>query len=155
MASFFSDNNVSYYTLPLALFVALLPRMYSGIAGPGKKYFDPQNPRTFVEKLDKIESIDKQVRLRLQRAEACGANAFESLPLFAAAMTAGNAAGLSPEALNLLSIGYIVSRLLYTWVYIFGQDNPKLAVWRTRVWTAGIGFVMTLFIKAGLRSQPR
>ncbi|KAH6653201.1 hypothetical protein BKA67DRAFT_568847 [Truncatella angustata] len=155
MASFFSENNISYYTLPFALVLALLPRVYSGLAGPGKRYFDPQNPRKFVETLAKAEALDKQLRLRLQRAESCSANAFEGLPLYAAAVTAGNAAGLSPQALNFLSLGYIASRILYSWVYIFGQDNPKLAAWRTRVWTAGVGCVMTLFIKAGLNSQPK
>ncbi|ETS73785.1 hypothetical protein PFICI_14731 [Pestalotiopsis fici W106-1] len=154
MASFFSENNVSYYTIPAALGVALYPRFYSGIVGPGKKYFDRTNPRNFVGRLDKVEGLDKQLRLRLQRAESCSANAFETLPLFAAAVTAANAAGVSPVALNYLSLGYVASRVVYTWVYIYLLDNPKLFAWRTNVWTVGTVILMTLFIKAGLKSQP-
>ncbi|KAF7531716.1 hypothetical protein G7054_g8613 [Neopestalotiopsis clavispora] len=148
MASYFSENNLSYYTLPVALGLALYPRFYSGLTGPGKRYFDPSNPRTFLDRLDKVEGLDKQ------RAEACSSNAFEGLPLFAAAVTAGNAAGLSSFALNSLSLGYLASRVAYTWVYIYLLDNPKMSVWRTHTWMAGIGMLMTLFIKAGLKSQP-
>jgi uncharacterized MAPEG superfamily protein len=74
--------------------------------------------------------------------------------LFAAAVTAGNVAGLSLETLNYLSLGYIASRIMYTWVYIFGQDNPHFAAVRTVVWSAGTGFVCTFFVKAGQNSQP-
>ncbi|KAI0149308.1 hypothetical protein BJ166DRAFT_596273 [Pestalotiopsis sp. NC0098] len=154
MASFFSENNISYYTLPVGLVLALYPRIYSGLTGPGKKHFDPSNPRTFVDRLEKTEALDKKLRLRFQRAEACSANGFEGLPMFAAAVTAGNAAGLSPEALNYLSLGYLASRVAYTWVYIYLLDNPKLAYWRTHAWTAGVVSLMTLFVKAGLKSQP-
>ncbi|KAI0123718.1 hypothetical protein BJ170DRAFT_686972 [Xylariales sp. AK1849] len=154
MASFLSDTNISYYIIPAAAGLALFPRTYSGLAGPGKKYFDPANPRKFVEKLEKTEEIDKRLRLRLIRAEACGANAFENLPLFAAAVTAANAAGLPTQTLNALSGAYFISRIIYTYVYIFAQDNPRMAASRTLVWTAGMGFLMTLFVKAGLKSQP-
>jgi hypothetical protein len=51
--------------VPLALFVAFVPRIYSGMMGPGKKYFDPQNPRKFVEKLEKAEALDKKVSSNL------------------------------------------------------------------------------------------
>ncbi|KAI1866362.1 uncharacterized protein JN550_007750 [Neoarthrinium moseri] len=155
MASFLNDTNVSYYTIPVALGLALYPRVYAGLSGPGKKYFTPQNPRAFVDNLEKTEALDKKLRLRLIRAEACGANAFENLPLFAAAVTAGNAAGLSVQALNYLSVGYIVSRIAYTWVYIFGLGDRNVhPLARTAVWSAAIGCVMTLFVKAGLKLQP-
>lgn len=41
--------------------LALYPRFYSGLTGPGKRYFDPSNPRTFLDRLDKVEGLDKQV----------------------------------------------------------------------------------------------
>ncbi|KAJ4405374.1 hypothetical protein N0V91_005325 [Didymella pomorum] len=44
-----------------------------------------------------------QLRGRLLRAEAASSNGFEALPLFAAAVTAGNAAGLSALTMNTLS----------------------------------------------------
>ncbi|KAI0596074.1 hypothetical protein F4775DRAFT_566399 [Biscogniauxia sp. FL1348] len=152
MASFLNFNqNISYFTIPAALLLALAPRGYSGFSGAGKKYFDPSNPRTFAARLENAE-IDKEVKARILRAEACSANAFEGLPLFAAAVVAGNAAGLPKETLNALTAGYVASRLAYTWVYIWGQNNRKLAEARTLVWGVGITCVMTLFVKAGLRS---
>lgn len=70
-------------------------------------------------------------------------------------MTAGNSAGLPAQLINLLSLGYIASRVVYSWVYIFAQDNPKFSpMWRTRVWGIGQICIMTLFVKAGLASQP-
>nr|GFD58146.1 hypothetical protein [Tanacetum cinerariifolium] len=64
-------------------------------------------------------SDTSQLRGRLLRAEACSANGFEALPLYAAAVTAGNAAGLSALTMNMLSIGWLLSRAIYTYVYIW------------------------------------
>ncbi|KAI6086633.1 hypothetical protein F4821DRAFT_126988 [Hypoxylon rubiginosum] len=148
MASYLGlEKNVSYWTIPAALFLALLPRVYSGLTGPGTKVFDPTNPRTFAARLDSAD-IDKKLRLRLQRAEAVVANAFETLGLYAASVTAGNAAGVSANTMNTLSLGYLASRVLYTWVYIWGQENRKITPLRTIVWGVGIGLCMTMFIAA-------
>lgn len=40
------------------------PRVYSGIAGPGKAFLDPQNPRTMTQNLERAEAegrLDKEV----------------------------------------------------------------------------------------------
>ncbi|KAL7624727.1 hypothetical protein AAE478_006298 [Parahypoxylon ruwenzoriense] len=145
------EKNISYWTIPAALILALFPRTYSGLTGPGKKVFDPTNPRTFAARLDKAADMDKKLRLRLQRAEAAGANAFETLGLYAAAVTAGNAAGLPAQTMNSLTLYYLGSRVLYTWVYIWGQENRSLAPVRTLVWTAGMTFIMAMFVQAGSR----
>ncbi|KAI1186405.1 hypothetical protein F5B17DRAFT_403847 [Nemania serpens] len=147
--SFLSEHNISYFTLPVAFIAALWPRSYSAFQGPGKKYFDPTNPRTFAARLEKAD-LDKEVVARLLRAESASANGFEGLPLFAAAVVAGNNAGLSTLTLNLLTVGYIASRALYNYIYIFVGGNRQLAGLRTPVWFAGIGSIMTLFVKAGL-----
>ncbi|KAI1135319.1 hypothetical protein F5Y05DRAFT_395241 [Hypoxylon sp. FL0543] len=149
MASYLGlEKNISYYTIPGALVLALLPRVYSGIAGPGKKFFDPNNPRLFTQSLERAD-IDKKLKGRLQRAESAGANAFETLGLYAAAVTAGNAAGLSAGTLNALTLGYLASRVFYTWVYIWGQENRKLLPLRTGVWGVGMSICMALFVLAG------
>ncbi|KAI1759113.1 hypothetical protein GGR53DRAFT_177056 [Hypoxylon sp. FL1150] len=148
MASYLGlEKNVSYWTIPAALFLALLPRVYSGLTGPGSKFFDRSNPRTFAARLDSAE-LDKKLRLRLQRAEAVVANAFETLGLYAAAVTAGNAAGVPAETMNTLSLGYLASRMVYTWVYIWGQENRRITPLRTIVWGVGMGFSMAMFIAA-------
>ena len=76
------------------------------------------------------------------------ANGFDNIGLFAAAVVAGNVAGLSPRVLNGLSLGYIVSRVVYTWVYI-GNETKMLANARLVTFFSGMAMVFTLFIKAG------
>ncbi|KAI8959473.1 hypothetical protein F5Y11DRAFT_332948 [Daldinia sp. FL1419] len=151
MASYIGlEKNISYFTIPAAVILALLPRAYSGITGPGKKFFDPNNPRTFTAKLESAE-IDKRLKGRLVRAESAGANAFENLGVYAAAVTAGNAAGLSAKTLNALALGYLAARVLYTWIYIWGQENRRITPLRTVVWSVAMGCCMALFSLAGAR----
>ncbi|KAF4414257.1 hypothetical protein CGCF415_v014378 [Colletotrichum fructicola] len=134
------NNNISYFTIPLALALALVPRFYSGLAGPGKKLFDRQNPREFSETLKKAD-LDEKLRGRLLRAEACSANGFEALPLYAAAVTAANSAGISTPVMNFLSISWLSSRVLYTYVYVWHQERETLAQdqapLRFKVWAVG------------------
>ncbi|TGJ82183.1 hypothetical protein E0Z10_g6584 [Xylaria hypoxylon] len=147
--SFLAENNISYFTIPVALLAALWPRSQSAFKEPGKKYFDAANPRTFASRLEKSD-LDKETVSRILRAEAASANGMEGLPIFAAAVVAGNSAGLSTTALNSLSIAYIVSRVVYNWVYIFLGGNRKLAGLRTPIWFVGISSALALFVKAGL-----
>ncbi|KAI1179877.1 hypothetical protein F4777DRAFT_532315 [Nemania sp. FL0916] len=128
---------------------SLWPRSFSAFQGPGQKYFDPSNPRTYAARLEKSD-LDKETVGRILRAESASSNGFEGLPLFAAAVVAGNNAGLSPLVLNGLSAGYVLSRVLYNYVYIFLGGNRAQAGLRTPVWFVGIGCLMTLFVKAGL-----
>ncbi|KAI1427514.1 hypothetical protein F5Y12DRAFT_736995 [Xylaria sp. FL1777] len=147
--SFLAEKNISYFTIPVAVVAALWPRTQSAFKDLGWKLIDPTNPRTFVSRLEKSD-LDKETIARMQRAEAATANGFEGLPVFAAAVVAGNTARLSNTALNSLTIGYIASRIVYNYVYIFLLSNRKLAPLRTLVWFAGVASTMTLFIKAGL-----
>lgn len=57
-------------------------------------------------------------------------------------------AGLDPTTLNYLSGGYMISRIVYNFVYINAETDSAVNL-RTAVFLTGIGFVMTLFIKAG------
>jgi uncharacterized MAPEG superfamily protein len=149
------DRNISYFTIPGALFLALGARFYSGLSGPGFKLFDRHRPRDFIETL-KSADLDEETRGRLLRAEACTANGFEALPLFAAAVTAGNSAGLSAFTMNMLSVGWLTSRVVYTYVYIWYQGTEKLALGqaplRFKVWTVGAMICMSMFVLAGLKA---
>ncbi|KAI0156484.1 hypothetical protein GGR57DRAFT_83095 [Xylariaceae sp. FL1272] len=150
MASFFTDKNISYFTIPVALVLALYPRSYAA-SGPTEKLFDPSNPRTIQSNLAKSD-IDKKVVAKVLRAESACSNGFEGLPLFAAAVVAGNTAGLSTLTLNAASVGYIVSRVFYNYIYITLQEDRKWASIRTPVWFSGVAAIMTLFVKAGLKA---
>lgn len=82
------------------------------------------------------------------RAEAAQLNNFENLPLFASAVVAGNLAGLSSQTLNVLSGGYLASRVLFNLIYINGTTQTAASA-RSLTYLAGMGMVFTLFIKAG------
>lgn len=97
-----------------------------------------------------------QLRGQLLRAEACTANGFEALPVFAAAVTAANAAGVSALTMNVLTISWLVSRVVYTYVYIWYCGREKLAFGqaplRFKVWAVGATICMALFVMAGLKT---
>ncbi|KAH9893684.1 hypothetical protein F4778DRAFT_748166 [Xylariomycetidae sp. FL2044] len=151
MASFLGlPQNVSYLTIPAVFVVTMYPR-FLNLSSPGRKFFDGRNPRTFPDRLEKSD-LDKRTQQRLLRCEACTANGFEGLPLFAAAVTAGNAAGLSAAFMNTVAVGYLVSRVAFTYIYVWAQEDAASGVekYRTLVWLVGVGLLMSAFVKAGL-----
>jgi uncharacterized MAPEG superfamily protein len=89
-----------------------------------------------------------QTKAMIHRCEGAQVNGFENLGLFAAAVLAGNFAGLPAETLNLLSGGYLASRALYNLIYIT-HTTEAMAKARTLTYFSGIGLIMTLFVKSG------
>lgn len=73
--------------------------------------------------------------------------------MYAASVVAGNVAGVETARLNALTAAYLLSRVLYTFVYVHLQENAKVAVLRPFVWLAGIFLIMTLFVSAGQAGQ--
>ncbi|TKA70224.1 hypothetical protein B0A49_06462 [Cryomyces minteri] len=147
MASLFDmTRNFSLYTIPVAWITCLAPHVYaSQLAG---KAFDNRQPRTLTAKLDSQQTLDAATKARIVRAEGAQQNGFENLGIFAAAVVAGNVAGLSNETLNYLSGGYVLSRMVYNYVYVV-NTSEAMANARTGVFLTGIGIVFTLFIKSG------
>ena len=68
------------------------------------------------------------------RAEAATANGLESIGVFAAAVVAANGAGVPVAQLNALTVGYVVPRLAYGLVYVWLQQNRKMAPVRSALW---------------------
>jgi uncharacterized MAPEG superfamily protein len=91
----------------------------------------------------------KKTLRRISRAKAATANGFETLGLYAAAVVAGNVAGVATERMNQLTLGYLVSRVVYIYTYVRLQDNARLAPLRPLVWLAGVGIITTLYVLAG------
>jgi uncharacterized MAPEG superfamily protein len=58
--------------------------------------------------------------------------------------------------MNVLSIGWLASRVLYTYVYIWYQGTEQLALgqapFRFKVWAAGAMICMSMFVLAGLKA---
>lgn len=106
----------SLYTIPAAWVLAIAPHIYATTLGGSK--FDNTCPRTYTSSLEADATIDKETKGKIVRAEGAQQNGFENLGLFAAAVVAGNAARLSNKTLNWLSGGYIITRVVYTYLYI-------------------------------------
>jgi uncharacterized MAPEG superfamily protein len=85
------------------------------------------------------------------RAEAAQANMFETVALYAAGVIAANTAGVDKSSLNKLALAYVLTRMVYTMVYVRLQDNPKFAPVRSIAWIASISIIFSLFVKAGLK----
>ncbi|KAK3905586.1 hypothetical protein C8A05DRAFT_30588 [Staphylotrichum tortipilum] len=143
----FASTNWSYYTIPAAFVLCMVPHAYA-IKLAGKNY-DLGNPRKTEEHCAKDTTLDKMNLRRISRAKAASANGFETIGLYAAAVVAGNVAGVATERINKLTAAYIASRILYIYVYVALQDNARLAALRPFVWLGGITTLMSLFVAAG------
>lgn len=83
------------------------------------------------------------------------ANGFETLGMYAGGIAAAAGAGVPAETLSYLSAGYLASRVAYNALYVFFQDNKKLAPFRSVVWNVGVALIATLWLKAGNRAAAR
>ena len=83
------------------------------------------------------------------RCEGAHANGIENLGFFATSVLAGNFAGLPAQTLNALSAGYVVSRVLYNFIYI-NNTTAKMPTMRSLVFMIGIGLIITLYVKSGI-----
>lgn len=144
-------ENLSFYTIPVAWFVALSPRFYGA-----RKYseateggdLDIRNPRAFSDEVAEDSHLRESTRNRIIRAEAAMDNGFEFLGLFAAAVCAGNIARVENRWLNGLSWGWLASRVVYNVLYV-NNETKALAKARAGVFMAGMGMIFTLFVQAG------
>lgn len=151
MTSLFdTSHNLSIYTIPAAWLVTMAPHFYANTTYRKalSKFPDNRQPRNLAKILAESQSIDSATKDRILRADAAQQNGFENLGLFAAAVIAGNVAGVDNYWLNMLSIGYVSSRIVYNWVYI-NNTTQGLAGIRSLVWFGGVGMVLTLFVMAG------
>jgi uncharacterized MAPEG superfamily protein len=150
MSSLISETNISLYTLPASWILCLLPRFYAAYlyTTSTSKPIDLLLPRALAARASVDPALQHATRDRIVRAEAAQANGLENVGYFAAAVVAGNVAGLSKGLINCLSVGYLISRGLYSWLYVVG-DTTNMAIARTGVFFSGQGLIWTLFILAG------
>ncbi|KAI1805940.1 hypothetical protein F4811DRAFT_513133 [Daldinia bambusicola] len=128
-------EDFSWWTVPFAFLLALFPRICFTFLGPGGNYFNTLNPRVHALYIRRAVELDPITRGRIERSEYALNNAIENLPLFAVAVLAANVNELEVETRNILSLLYIIFRLTYTWVYIWGQDYYSIPLFtRTVVW---------------------
>lgn len=59
-------------------------------------------------------------------------------------------AGLSNVKLNLLTYGYVLTRISYIVVYIHMQENRKYHFLRSTLWETAFSIVAAMWVMAGL-----
>lgn len=118
------------------LIAAVLPLVWSAIAKASGPRFDNRDPRGWLARQDNPRSL---------RANAAQLNAFEAFPSFAAGVVLAQLAGVEPGQIGLLSVIFIVARILHGVLYL-----ANLATLRSLAWTAGFSSVLGLLVQAAL-----
>ena len=114
------------------LFMGLLPYVAAGIAKKGFEGYDNAAPRQWLA---------QQTGFRA-RANAAQANLFESLPFFFAAVIIASIAHAPQERIDLLSVGFVLARLVYLICYVANWPTA-----RSLVWVAGLACVIAIFFQ--------
>jgi uncharacterized MAPEG superfamily protein len=113
--SIFNVNarNYSIYTIPAAwiLTQAVSTRIILLARGLGSNTYPREDLTRVTAQLPPSEAA------KIKRQEAAHKNGLENFPLFAAAIIVGNEAGLDSGTLNLIGMGYLITRGVYTWLY--------------------------------------
>ncbi|RSH88993.1 hypothetical protein EHS25_002655 [Saitozyma podzolica] len=151
-AGLYTAHNFSLYAVPAAFAVAFAPHayamaLYNKERAPGTQPWDGTAPKKNRDHVGDSK-MSPYMQDRYLRAEAANDNGFVGLPFFAAAVVAGNVAGLPKATLNSLAATYLVSRIVFTYLYV----NGTTAAWghaRSLSWLAGIISCCTLFVRAG------
>ena len=122
---------VALWCILIAIF---LPYVCTGIAkaSGGFRLSDNHDPRDFLESLNGLA----------RRAHAAQLNSFEVTPAFAAAVIVAHLVGNAElVTINVLSVLFITSRLLYIIFYL-----ADLAIFRSLAWFVGMGLISAFFV---------
>ena len=114
------------------LLMGLMPYVAAGIAKKGFEQYDNSQPRQWLA---------KQTGFRA-RANAAQANLFESLPLFFAAVIIASIANAPQARIDLLAIGFVISRIAYLICYVANWPTT-----RSIVWLIGLVCVIAIFFQ--------
>ena len=118
------------------LIAAVLPLVWSGIAKASGPEFDNRDPRGWLARQDNPFSV---------RANAAQLNAFEAFPTFVAAVVLAQLAGVDSGQIALLSIIFVVARVLHGVLYLTNR-----ATLRSLAWAGGFLCVLGLLVQAAL-----
>ncbi|SGY48834.1 BQ5605_C001g00701 [Microbotryum silenes-dioicae] len=151
--------NISLYAIPLAYILALLPHVYMEIAmiltvgkwsnASPRGNVDAASARLPAHKLAQFkrgrrETLNNVIRhLDVHTASSIAAsaahtNGLENLSLFVGAILSANWASVSTEKLNQIAVLYVVLRLIYNPVYIFG-NSKIVSLLRSTIWFGAQG----------------
>lgn len=140
-------SNLSLLAVPAYYLLSVVPHAYAlNVATKGRpEKWDNTCPRSATLK-EKIKSqLSEAEYARYERAEACSANLFENLSLFASAVIVGNMAGL--KNLNTFVGAYLGLRIVYAFAYI-GISSSSASYIRSALWVASFSLCFRVFAQA-------
>lgn len=147
-----SNVNVSIAAIPAYCFINLLCHLYATSllisADKERKVYDNRNPRDASPETLR-RTLGPPTYETYTRAKAAHTNGNENLPLFAAAMLAGNFAHLDQRALNIAAAAIIVMRVLYSLSYITAKSRGQSYI-RSLIWMGTMGIKFYVLIKASM-----
>jgi uncharacterized MAPEG superfamily protein len=115
------------------LIAGLLPYVWTAVAKALGPRYDNGHVREWQSRLTGVA----------QRAHYAHLNSFEAFPFFAAAVLAAIVAHSDMARVAMLSVAFVIARLLHAACYLANQ-----AALRSLVWFAGIGCVVTILVSA-------
>ncbi|KAJ6478628.1 hypothetical protein C8R47DRAFT_639837 [Mycena vitilis] len=142
---------LSLYSIPAVWLTAFLPVTLKTILmqQTTAKGYNNLEPRQCTSRI--ATGIDKGVppaiAARILRMEGAHLNGYENLPIWIAAVLAGNMAHLDNYTLNVASLLYIGGRIAYNYVY-FNQVTEFQSWVRTGIFFGTLSLPMYLLFKA-------
>lgn len=127
--------HLAYWCVLLA---GIMPAATVAIAKWGRRDFDNSEPRRWLEKQEGVR----------RRADAAHRNHFEAFPFFAAGVLVAQQLHAPQDAINMLAIAFIASRIMYTLLYL--TDRATL---RSLTWLIGYLSVIALFFIAAFQGS--
>ncbi|SJX62642.1 uncharacterized protein SRS1_13429 [Sporisorium reilianum f. sp. reilianum] len=150
--------NLSWAGVPLSLLLAALPHWYTIYLAESNKVqggWSNVNPRFWVQSLIAKSTTTKltPLELKILRGQSCQANAFENVPLFVASIVWANYTGLHVATINRFVVGYLLSRVLFTVLYV-NTSGKANSFARTAVFQVGIGWIISIWLKGAWKISP-
>lgn len=119
------------------LIAAILPYVWVTLGRAGFAGYDNRDPRGWSA---------AQTHPRARRMYAAHLNAFEAFAPFAAGVLAAQAAGVDPGRIALLSVVFVVCRVLHGVFYL-----ANVHALRSLAWLVGFGCALALLAQAAMR----
>ncbi|TDL22784.1 hypothetical protein BD410DRAFT_788108 [Rickenella mellea] len=139
---------LSLYSIPAVWLTSFVPMNLKFSLIARTIGYNNVQPRANTGRMVNNRAVPKDVAAQAERMEGAHLNGNEMLPIWIAAVLAGNQAGVAQETLNSVSVAFIVTRILYNYVYIT-HTTQLASTLRTGLWSISLSLPMYLIVKAG------
>ncbi|TFK21804.1 hypothetical protein FA15DRAFT_672178 [Coprinopsis marcescibilis] len=141
------DSPLSLFSIPAVWVTAFYPSFLKTLAVESTVGYDNVAPRGNAARVAMTAGISAELVARIARYEGAHYNGNENLPIWFAAVLAGNFAGLEARTMNTLSIAYVGLRLAFNHVYI-NQTRVGTSYLRTIIFFSALAIPMTIIFKS-------